>query len=138
MKEISSPQTQIAANNRAIYNFLGDFRNFLHLLPDQITNRTSDGDSCSFTIQGLATIGLKFKTKEEFDKIIMIKDGTAPFDFEMMFNIQSINENSSEVVFSLIAGINPMMAMMVSKPLESFVNIIPQKLKEYFEKPNDE
>ncbi len=47
----------------SVYNFLTDFNNFKDLMPEQITNWKSSNDSCSFTIQGMASISLTFAEK---------------------------------------------------------------------------
>lgn len=51
---------EIARSPQALYDFLQDMNNFQQLLPqDRISEWKSDGRSCSFKVQGAATIGLE-------------------------------------------------------------------------------
>ena len=62
--------------------FLSDFNNFQRLMPDQVTNWQSTSDSCSFTIAGMATLGMRIQEKDAHSSIKVVRDGKAPFDFK--------------------------------------------------------
>jgi len=133
MASFKSNEVSIAKSNGFIYNFLSDFRNFEKLMPEQVTNWTSDGEKCSFTIQNMATLGMKFRSKTPSQLIDIESDGNSPFPFTLQCNIHESDENSCRVMLQLNAELSPMMMMMASRPLGNFVNILAEKLKEVSE-----
>ena len=135
MKQIESDRVVINNSKELIYNFLSNFNNFGKLMPEQIINWNSTDDTCSFTIKGLTELSMKIKEITPFDQIIIESDGKVPFTFELkwFFKVVEINKTEAQLIF--IADLNPMLNMMVSKPLQNFVNILVVKLKELIESP---
>ena len=67
MSKIESKIGNIVNSDRKIYTFLSDFNNFEQLIPaDKIKDWKSDGESCSFTIDGIGSAGLRIIEKEEY------------------------------------------------------------------------
>jgi carbon monoxide dehydrogenase subunit G len=59
MTTIESKQVEIRKPAAELHAFLQDMNNFQQLLPaGRISDWKSDGKSCSFKVQGAATIGL--------------------------------------------------------------------------------
>jgi len=117
-----------------IYDFLSNFDNFTKLLPDQVSNWHSTGDSCSFEVKGLATIGLRITSKTPYTEIIMIGEGKLPFGFTFETFIRQADTEQCQVQMVIDADMNPFIAMMAEKPLQNFVDMIIPKLKEEMEK----
>jgi len=134
MTTIESNKENIKAKAEDIYNFLGNMNNFTALMPPQIENWQATEDSCSFRVNGMADIGLKIIEKISFNKIVISSDGNTPVSFTMLMHIDAIADDESMFQIVFLSDMNSFMAMMVSKPLSNFVNILAQKLKEYFEK----
>lgn len=134
MKKFESEKVIINTSSENIYNFLADFNNFQKLMPEQIVNWKSTENNCSFTISGMADISMRIQEKIPFSKIIIVPDGKVPFTFELICDMNEIDKNSTQSQLIFMADLNPMLSMMASKPLQNFVNILAQKLKEYFEK----
>ncbi len=107
----------------SVYNFLTDFNNFKTLMPDQITNWESDKDSCSFTIQGMASIKLTFAEKTPHSSIKLKPVGKVPFSFGLNIKLTEQGETTIAQV-EVDANINPMMAMIAKRPLENLVNVM--------------
>jgi len=130
MTRIESDQEIINNSDEEIFLFLTNFNNFEKLMPEQIVNWQSDEDSCSFTIKGMADLGMRIKEKTPCNKITIIPDGKVPFQFELICILVSVNERQtqSQIVFN--ADLNPMLKMMAKTPLQNFVNILVKKLKE--------
>ncbi len=116
-----------------IYEFLNDFNNFQNLMPEQITDWKSDTDSCSFEINNLATIELRITNRQENTLIVMDAEGKSPFPFQLSSNLESLGMNETLFSFEIDAQVNPMLSVMVKKPLENLVEIMGQKLKSYLE-----
>ncbi|MBW6492045.1 MAG: hypothetical protein K0B15_12715 [Lentimicrobium sp.] len=134
MASFTSNAVTIAKSNDFIYNFLCDFRNFENLMPEQVSGWSTDGESCSFTIQNMATLGMKFRNKTPNSLLDIESDGKSPFPFTLVCNILETHEQNTEVKISLNAELSPMLMMMASRPLGNFVNILAEKLKEVTEK----
>ncbi len=135
MKQIESDKVVINKSKELIYNFLSNFNNFGKLMPEQIINWQSTDENCSFTIKGLTDLSMKIKEKSPFNQIIIESDGKVPFTFELKWFFKEVEINKTETQLIFLADLNAMMSMMVSKPLQNFVNILIAKLKELIESP---
>ena len=129
MTRIDSDKVTVNKPAKEVYNFLSDFNNFKQLMPEQVVNWKSTSDECSFTIQGMATLGMKIVEKKPDTFIKIIKNGSAPFDFTLSCMIEDLKQQRT-VKLAFDVDLNPMMKMMATKPLTNFLNILVNKLKE--------
>lgn len=130
MTEFKSNPVVIESSDRDLFTFLGDFNNFEKLLPEQVINWESTKDNCSFTIKGMADLAMKMGQNIEFSKITYESEGNSPFPFQLGFGITPDSGNQCIVHATLEAKLNPMLKMMASRPLQNFVNLLVEKLKE--------
>jgi len=130
MTRIESDKTSIDKSSKDIFNFLSNFNNFQKLMPEQVTNWQSTDDECSFTIAGMASLGMKMVEKKPNDYIKVIRNGNAPFDFTLECLLKEKSPGESEVQLAFNADLNPMLKMMAVKPLTNFLNLLVKKLKE--------
>jgi len=133
-KRIESQKAIIDCQPQKIYDFLTNFDNFARLLPEQVVNWQSTGDSCSFEVKGLATLGLRITSKTPYTEIIMIGEGKLPFGFTLETFIRQTTQDQCQAQMVIDADMNPFIAMMAEKPLQNFVDMIIPKLKEEMEK----
>ncbi len=133
MSEFKSNPVLIRSTDREIYNFLASFDNFEKLMPEQVVNWQSTPDRCSFTIKGMADLAMKMDRKEASSLISYAADGNSPFPFQLSFDLSAENEIQCRVQANLNAKLNPMLKMMASRPLQNFVNLLVEKLKEVME-----
>lgn len=99
-------------------------------MPPQVTNWKSTADECSFTISGMASIGMKILDKTPNSMIKITSHGKVPFAFTLDIHLteNSPTQTTGQLIFE--SDLNPMMAMMVEKPLRNFFNLLAGKLKE--------
>lgn len=128
MTRIESDSVQVAKSVNEIYNFLSNFNNFEKLMPEQVTDWKSSEEECSFTIAGMASLGMKIIEKRPSEFIKVTKNGSAPFDFNLEVNIKSLSETTTEVNLAFDADLNPMLKMMATKPLQNFLNLLVKRL----------
>ncbi|MEO6884648.1 MAG: SRPBCC family protein [Bacteroidia bacterium] len=130
MTRIESDKVEINKSAAEIFSFLSNFNNFEKLMPEQVTNWTSTENDCSFTIKGMATIGMKISEKTPSSQIKIVSNGKNPFNFTLGVLLADVSENkcSAQLVFD--ADLNPMLKMMVVKPLGNFFNLLANKLKD--------
>ena len=133
---INGKKVQIAKSKQNVYEFLSDFNNFKTLMPEQVTNWTSDTESCTFTIQGITTITLRYSKKEPYSLLEVVPEGKSPISFTMQFHLENAEGDNlrSAGTIHIDADMNPMLAMMAKRPLENLVDVMSQKLQEFFSK----
>jgi len=129
MTRIESDKVTMNKTAKEVFDFLSDFNNFQKLMPEQVVDWKSTADECTFTIKGMATLGMKIIEKTPNSFIKVIKNGSAPFDFTLTCMIDDLQQQCA-VQLAFDADLNPMMKMMASRPLTNFLNILVNKLKE--------
>jgi hypothetical protein len=133
MTDFTSNSILIHSTDKAIYTFLSDFNNFEKLLPEQVTQWKSTTESCSFTIQGMADLALVKGESKEFGLITYKSIEPSPFVFHLQFML--VHDTSGTIATcNLGAELSPMIKLMVSRPLQNFVNLLVEKLKEHLER----
>ena len=130
LTKIESEIVEINNSAENIFTYLTDFKNFEKLMPSQVTGWTATSEECSFTIKGMATIGMKIIEKTPFKKISINSNGKVPFEFQLYIFITEKDATNSvgQIVFE--SDLNPMLKMMVVKPLGNFFNILAHKMKD--------
>lgn len=133
MKLTGYPQT-INADQSTVFEFLSDFNNFEKLMPEQISEWSSDKESCTFTIQGMATITLNYASKQPNHTIEIKPVGKTPVSFNLLMKLFESEKDSKKTtgIVEIDADLNPMMAMIARRPLENLVNVMAEKLNEAF------
>ncbi|MDR0971983.1 MAG: hypothetical protein LBM25_06345 [Bacteroidales bacterium] len=134
--KIQSKENKIEKEDKYIFDFLSDFTNFSLLLPDKVENWKATKDRCSFDVKGVSSFGMKISETMPHSSIIIVNDEEVkmPAKFVFSWNIEKQNDNSSKVYCSFDLDINPIVSSMIKKPLNDFVNILVDKLKEKMEK----
>jgi hypothetical protein len=131
MTRIESEKMLINKSQSEVFSFLGDFNNYQSMMPEQVTDWKSTADECSFTIKGMASLGMKIISKTPETEIKIIKNGKAPFDFVLFCMIEPSGNNTNSSFLQLIfdADLNPFLKMMAEKPLQNFLNLLVNKYK---------
>jgi carbon monoxide dehydrogenase subunit G len=125
---IESDKVEINHSAEKVFNFLSDLNNHEKLMPSQVTNWQSSTDECSYTLNGMASIGMKVTEKTPNSKIVIASHGKVPFEFTLTTNITEVDGNKSNAVMTFEADLNPMMKMMVAGPMGKFFNYMASKL----------
>jgi hypothetical protein len=130
LTKIESEKVEIANSAQNIFNYLTDFNNFQKLMPPQVTNWQSTTEECSFTINGMATIGMKIIEKTPNSQITISSHGKVPFEFKLFILITEKDAANCVGQINFESDLNPMLKMMVEKPLGNFFNLLAQKMKD--------
>ena len=92
------------------------------LMPEEASFRIKDEKHFSFKLGGMPVIPLKLERQTPNTQIVMAADGGS-VHFELHANIEAIDgETKIQLVFE--GNINPMMHMMVKKPLTQFLEAL--------------
>lgn len=130
MSTLESNPVTINKPAEEVYDFLSDFRNFSKLMPPQVEDWKATESECSFTVKGMASLGLK-QTKKVPPALIEIEgSGRIPVGFTLRCHITGTKPCT--VKLSLEAELNPMLKMLAEKPLTNFLNLLSAKLQELF------
>lgn len=132
MHHIKSKTIAVSAAASRIYDFISDFNNMEKLMPEKVVDWKSTMTTCTFTIQGMATLNMKQGQNKSNELVQMLAEGKNPFQYDLNTFISAQGEDASEIYLQLNADLNPMLAMMAKKPLENFVNILAEELAKQF------
>ena len=92
------------------------------LMPEEASFRIKDEKHFSFKLRGMPVIPLKLERQTPNTQIVMAADGGS-VPFELHTNLEAIDgETKIQLVFE--GNINPMMQMMVKKPLTQFLEAL--------------
>lgn len=124
---LESTKVTAAKSSKEIFEFLTNLQNFEQLMPENIQKFQVEGDSFLFAIKGMPEIRLVLKEKTEFSNITL-GAASSKLPFTLSANISELSENKSEVQLIFKGDFNPMMAMMVKKPLTKFIEILTENI----------
>ena len=133
MIKIESKKVEIKRNVEFVYEYLADFTHFSMVANDKIENFKATQDRCSFTIKGMTDMGLKIISRLPNESITISNDtdvpSSMPLNFLIIFEFERVEPYVTRVVVKMELDANPMIAMMVKKPLEKFVNSLADGMK---------
>lgn len=121
---LESPKINVSKSPEDVFNFLADIKNFESLMPENISKfEVLDDDKFLFALKGMPEIILKKKEVIPPNKIVLGAAG-GKIDFALVANIIKVDEASSEVQLDFTGDFNPMMAMMIKKPITKFIETL--------------
>ncbi len=130
MGKFSSEVKTIKQDAEKLFVFLTNLNNFKDLLPPQVKNWQSTETWCTFEIEGTASLGFEINEKTP-DSFIRYKEyGKSPFPFFLNIQMNEVSIFETRVGMDFEADLNPMMKMMLKKPLTNLLNLMVDKLNE--------
>ena len=112
---------------KELFTFFTDLENFKEIMPENIQKFEVDGESFIFGLPGMPEIRLVLKEKTEFSNITLgAASSKLPFTLAADFN--EVTEEKTEVKLNFDGDFNPMMAMMIKKPLTKFVDTLTENI----------
>lgn len=125
---ISGNKVVVNKSQKDTFQFLTDLKNFEQLMPASIQKFEVDEDSFIFGLKGMPEIRLVLKEKTEYSNVTL-GAASSKLNFELVANIEEIDATSSKVQLDFNGEFNAMMAMMVKKPLTSFIETLTDNLE---------
>jgi len=117
----------IAKSSKEAYNFFMTLENFELLMPTSTEKFEVEGDSFLFGLKGMPEIRLVLGNSVEYSKV-SLGAASSKLSFTLEANIVSVSDTSSEVQLQFNGDFNPMMAMMVKKPLTNFIDTLTENI----------
>lgn len=124
---IEGNKVVVKKSTEEVFNFLNKLDNFEQLMPENTQKFEVDGDSFIFGLKGMPEIRLVMKEKTEYSNITL-GAASSKLPFTLAADINEVSENESEVVLKFDGDFNPMMAMMVKKPLTKFIDTLTENI----------
>ncbi len=144
MEKYISEIKQIDFPIEKVYNRLSDLRNIGKLINPEKLNEVKDKipgspqinienikateNECSFDVKSFGNVGLIIVEKETNKTVKLTGTKSVPFDFYCWLQLLPIGSDVCKIRITLHADLNPMIKMMVNKPLEEGVNHIAEAL----------
>lgn len=129
MAKIESKITKSEFSDEKLFAFVTNFNNFEKLIPsDKVKNWQSDEESCSFTIPGIGSAGLRIIEKDPPSMVKITSEGGTPVKFLMWIQLKKMEENDTRIRITIDPQVNMMMMTMVKKPLKEFVDMIAERM----------
>ncbi len=113
---------------KELFEFLTKLENFRQLMPENTEKFEVEGESFVFGLKGMPEIRLVMKEKTEFSNVTL-GAASSKLPFTLAANIEEVSENESNVQLKFESSFNPMMAMMVKKPLTKFIETLTDNLQ---------
>lgn len=134
MLTIKTNKKPIEASQNEVFSFLSVVSNLQKLMPEQVINWKSEEDECSFTIKGMADIGMKITERISDSAVKMTSHGKVPFPFTLNVHIDAVSTDASEAAINFDGDMNAFLKMMAEKPLTNFCNLLLEGLAKHFKK----
>lgn len=108
---------------KELFDFFTDLANFEQLMPESTQKFEVDGDSFLFALKGMPEIRLVLGEQIPHTKVTL-GAASSKLSFSLTAHIEETSGSTSDCQLSFEGDFNPMMAMMVKKPLGSFIDTL--------------
>ena len=120
---LESPKVTVKKSSQEVFDFLSKVENFESIMPSNIDKFEADDNSFLFALKGMPEIKLQMKETEAPKKIVL-GSASEKFPFNLTADIEDNEDDSSNVQLLFDGEFNPMVAMMVKKPLQKFIDTL--------------
>lgn len=118
--QINKPQTEV-------YTFLSEPGNFKSIMPEDVKRFEAGEDWFLFELKGIPAVKMKVAELTPNEQI-RLTSASDKFNFELVGHFNDVNGGTeAQLVFQ--GDFNPMLKMMVTKPLTNFINVLTDQLE---------
>ena len=125
--DIKGNTVTVNKSSKELFDFFTKLENYEQLMPESTEKFEVDGDSFIFGLKGMPEIRLVMKEKTEFSNVTL-GAASSKLPFTLASHIEEVTENQSNVTLKFNGDFNPMMAMMVKKPLTKFIETLTENI----------
>lgn len=126
--KLQSQEVAIDKPAEGIYNFLTNLNNFEKLMPSEVSDWKSTIEECTFTLKGMPSIGFMILEQTPSTHIVYKGIGKLPAAVFLKVAINPNGDKACRAQLFLEAELNPMLKMMVEKPLTKFLDVLAHNL----------
>ena len=118
--EISSSNARVNHSTEQLFSKLSSIETYEGLMPEGATFSKIDDSRFRFKLGGMPEIGLTIRDKQPNESIVLISSSDK-ISFSLRGQLTKVSETQTDVQLQFDGDFNPMMAMMVKKPLTQFM-----------------
>ena len=123
---------KVAAPEKRIYELITDFRNFNQFIPaGKVEDFEASGEQCQFSVSGIGKVILQIVEKTPYQTVKVSGSGMANQQFFFWVQLKQVSDEDTRVKLTIKADVNPMLKMMVSKPLQGFLDKLMDAIENY-------
>ena len=126
--KLQSQEVDIPKPSINIYSFLTNLNNFQKLMPSEVSEWNSSETECTFTLKGMPSIGFMITEQTPHTNIVYKGIGKLPAAVFLKVSITPLDAMNCKAQLFLEAELNPMLKMMVEKPLTKFLDVLAHNL----------
>ena len=118
--EINSSIARVDHSNEQLFFILSSVETYEGLMPEGSTFTKIDDNRFRFKFGGMPEIGLTIGDKQPNESIVLTSSNDK-ISFSLRGQLTKVSETQTDVQLQFEGDFNPMMAMMVKKPLTQFM-----------------
>lgn len=123
---IEGKKVNINKPRAEVYSVLANPANFQKVMPSDVTKFEADENSFVFGLKGMPEIRMVFSEKVENEKLVL-KAASSKLDVALNALFEDADGNTqAQLIFE--GDFNPMLKMMVERPLRNFVEKLTEQL----------
>ena len=127
---LEGPVTQVARSQQTVYAAVNDVEKYKDYMPSAVSSFATGEDYgmpwFSFTIGGMPEIKMVRSVAEPFSRVVFATPRGAKISLEV--RIEALSDEQSSVQVAIEADVNPMLRMMVERPLRRFLEDLSEKI----------
>ena len=118
--EINSSTATVDQSTEMLFSKLSQVDTYKQLMPEGATFTAISDNQFRFKLGGMPEIGLTISEKQPNESIVL-KSSSDKISFSLRGQLTEVSADQTDVQLHFEGDFNPMMAMMVKKPLTQFM-----------------
>ncbi|MEC8238942.1 MAG: SRPBCC family protein [Bacteroidota bacterium] len=118
--EINSPTATVDQSTEMLFSKLSQVDAYQQLMPEGAEFTAINDNQFRFKLGGMPEIGLTISEKQPSESIVL-KSSSNKISFLIRGQLTEVSADQTDVQLHFEGDFNPMMAMMVKKPLTQFM-----------------
>jgi len=127
--KIESKIGQLHSDEHRLYTFLSDCNNFQLAAVDKVKDWQSDSDSCRFSIDGIGELIFRVVERRPNDMIKFAIENVKAENMFLWIQLKGVNQSDTRVKLTAKLELNPVLQMLISKPLKQGLDKIVETLE---------
>ena len=128
--KVESKIGRLRTEDSRIYSFLSDCSNFQQFTAsEKVKNWKADSDSCSFTIDGAGDVRFRIVERRPNELIKFSIENAQAENIFLWVQLKSANPGDTRMKLTAKLETNPMLRMIISKPLQQGLDKIVETLE---------
>jgi len=136
--EITGTKTRVKLSAAKLFKMASDCRNFSGYLSQDTKDIEATKDSCTFTVENIATVTLKILEKTPFTSIRFIAENDKNIPLFITLHYTEMSENETDVEAVLDIELPLFLKPVLQKPLQRFIDTLSEKISISAKKQNHE